>query len=593
MEPKRKRLRSNPEIENSTGRSRKLCFKGNQHTEALETPRLENAKKRSAAEAKSLFQSASASKLQTSSETHEPGLSQYRLIDISLFLPFLTENISCKCGGKVSFEESQGGGLGFALSVNCEKCLKSSKVSSCKKVGPKKNVYEVNRRMILAMRTLGHGLTGIQTLCGLLDLSRAMEQSTYDSVVSTMRSAAESVAEESMSRAVEEEVQLTKSNDLTVSGDGTWRTPGFSSLQGAAMLIGNGSGKVLDVITKNTYCKSCQTWEKKDKESYEYQEWFEEHINECTVNHVGSSGLMEVNGIVEMFQRAEEKLKVRYKNYIGDGDCKVYKKISQIKPFGKNCIVEKKEDINHVGKRMGTQLRNRKKQLGKKLLTDNKTIGGKGRLTGKVIDQLSSLYTKAIREQKTVTAMHNAIWATWKHKRSTDADPQHELCPVGPSSWCAWQRAKFGGTLNTFQHNRQNNLPPAVMDEIKDIYTALTDKQLLQRCIGTYSQNPNESFNHILWKYVPKKLWSGGKILEIGAYMAVGSFNDGKQSLLALMKKLDVEPGAVAIKYATQADAKRIYHSEYQNNHSTKEARTAKRQRRHSPSDDSYVPGGQ
>ncbi|KAL7287197.1 hypothetical protein TKK_0018628 [Trichogramma kaykai] len=142
--------------------------------------------------------------------------------------------------------------------------------------------------------------------------------------------------------------------------------------------------------------------------------------------------------------------------------------------------------------------------------------------------------------------MHNDIWATWKHKRSTDEHPQQKLCSVGPSSWCAWQIAKFGDTLNTFNHNRQINLPPAVMDEIK----ALTNQELLQRCIGAYSQNPNESFNHILRKFVPKKLWIGRKILEMGANMVVNSFNDGKQSLLALMKKLGVEPNAVAIKYA-------------------------------------------
>ncbi|KAL7289537.1 hypothetical protein TKK_0016511 [Trichogramma kaykai] len=77
---------------------------------------------------------------------------------------------------------------------------------------------------------------------------------------------------------------------------------------------------------------------------------------------------MEVDGIVEMFKRATTVNKVMYKNYIGDGDCKVYAKIKQVKPFGESFIVEKKEDINHVGKRMGTRLRNKKMTVAKMYL---------------------------------------------------------------------------------------------------------------------------------------------------------------------------------------------------------------------------------
>ncbi|KAL7287199.1 hypothetical protein TKK_0018630 [Trichogramma kaykai] len=138
------------------------------------------------------------------------------------------------------------------------------------------------------------------------------------------------------------------------------------------LLISNETGKVLDVITKNTYCKA--DLGKKDKESCEYEEWFKERKNKCTINHVGSLGLMEVNGIVEMFQRAEAKLKVRYKNDIGYGDCKVHKKISVVKKFGNNYTVEKKKNINHVGKRMGTHFENRKKQLGKNYLQTIKSL---------------------------------------------------------------------------------------------------------------------------------------------------------------------------------------------------------------------------
>lgn len=55
-------------------------------------------------------------------------------------------------------------------------------------------------------------------------------------------------------------------------------------------------------------------------------------------------------------------------------------------PYDDN--VQKKECIDHVQKRMGTRLRNLKKQA--------KGLGGKGNLTGKLIDELSIYYGLAI-----------------------------------------------------------------------------------------------------------------------------------------------------------------------------------------------------
>jgi hypothetical protein len=44
--------------------------------------------------------------------------------------------------------------------------------------------------------------------------------------------------------------------------------------------------------------------------------------------------------------------------------------------------IEKIEDINHFGKRLKRALQVIKRECGKKKLSDGKTIGGKGRLTG-------------------------------------------------------------------------------------------------------------------------------------------------------------------------------------------------------------------
>ena len=47
--------------------------------------------------------------------------------------------------------------------------------------------------------------------------------------------------------------------------------------------------------------------------------------HECDINHEGSSaGSMEAAGIVECFMSFEDDRKLRYINYIGDGDSKSY-----------------------------------------------------------------------------------------------------------------------------------------------------------------------------------------------------------------------------------------------------------------------------
>lgn len=76
----------------------------------------------------------------------------------------------------------------------------------------------------------------------------------------------------------------------------------------------------------------------------------------------------------------------------------------------------------------------------KKLVKD---LGGKGKLTGKVIDELSIFFGLAIRRNcYSVENMKSAIWATLYHKISSDDKPQHDRCPIEKYSWGSWQRAK-------------------------------------------------------------------------------------------------------------------------------------------------------
>ena len=42
--------------------------------------------------------------------------------------------------------------------------------------------------------------------------------------------------------------------------------------------------------------------------------------HECSINHVGSAGSMEASGLKEYFMTSVETNKLRYANYIGDGN---------------------------------------------------------------------------------------------------------------------------------------------------------------------------------------------------------------------------------------------------------------------------------
>ena len=85
------------------------------------------------------------------------------------------------------------------------------------------------------------------------------------------------------------------------------------------------------------------------------------HKDSCTLNHTGSSGIMEVDSIVEMFLRSIVKFGVKYLNYIGDGDSKTFASIVKMIPYGEDCPVTKNECVGHVQKRMSTRLWNKKK----------------------------------------------------------------------------------------------------------------------------------------------------------------------------------------------------------------------------------------
>ena len=195
------------------------------------------------------------------------------------------------------------------------------------------------------MRLLGIAREGINIFSGLMDLGQGLSRSCYDDIVKHLHEAAKTVFDILCKKAVEEEKEKNEENgrpasSLKVSGDGSWKKRGFSSLFGVTTLIGYYSGKVIDIVVKGSYCQACTYWENK-KDNDDYELWLEDHADECSINHHGSAGKMEVLSMVEMFSKSEDKFGVKYLNYIGDGDAKTFKAIVDIQPYGDDIDVKK------------------------------------------------------------------------------------------------------------------------------------------------------------------------------------------------------------------------------------------------------------
>ena len=110
-----------------------------------------------------------------------------------------------------------------------------------------------------------------------------------------------------------------------------------------------------------------------------------------------------------------------------------------MKPYGQK-VIKKFECVGHVQKRMGSALRKLKSSRGRTKLSDGKTIGGRGRLAGELIDKLQVYYGLAIRRNKSsIDDMRKEIWAGLYHVSSTDEKPQHRYCD---ETWCKFLQAQ-------------------------------------------------------------------------------------------------------------------------------------------------------
>lgn len=116
-----------------------------------------------------------------------------------------------------------------------------------------------------------------------------------------------------------------------------------------------------------------------------------------------------------------------------------------------------------------------------------------------------------------------------------------------------------------------------VQQAIRPVYERLSNNELLERCLGGFTQNNNESVNSLIWSMAPKVTSSGAKIVEIATYIATNIFNDGYNNILLTMQIMNLTIGPNAQQACQKWDTDRITIANLRAQQATKEARKLKR----------------
>ncbi|KAK8731958.1 hypothetical protein OTU49_007358, partial [Cherax quadricarinatus] len=331
--------------------------------------------------------------------------------------------------------------------------------------------------------------------------------------------------------------------DIDVTYDGTWHTRGHHSNFGIGVAIDAVTKLVVDYQVLCKYCFLCANMEsrlKKKKITVEmYENFKEKHERKCNKNYSGSSGKMEVEAALIIWQRSL-KQKLRYKTIVSDGDSATYKGITELNdgagPY-QGLQVTKEECINHYAKRLKNRLTSlvklhyTEKQLRAGKKRKEYHVKGKGMLTDFMIDKLAQYFQKNLRDSRgtDVETMRNGILASFFHCSSTDDNPEHHLCPPGSASWCFYQRA-LADNLPPPSHSTMKvkfHLQPDDFNKVHEIYKDLTRDDMMERCIQGRTQNPNESLHQRIWSYCNKALYRNKWQVDFAVSHAIAEYNVG------------------------------------------------------------------
>ena len=170
--------------------------------------------------------------------------------------------------------------------------------------------------------------------------------------------------------------------------------------------------------------------------------------------------------------------------------------------------------------------------------------------------------------------MSKQIWAILQHYSSTVEKPLHQNCPMEPDGWCSYNRDLMNGTHT--HRPIKNPLREAVCDVMKPLFQRLADPTFLEGCKEGFTQNVNESFNHVVWGLAPKETHASSQETALAVNLAVGIYNNGfQQTCIEMLDSCDLEITGTMLQSWARIDNDRIYWSTYKATTKCKERRKA------------------
>ena len=199
----------------------------------------------------------------------------FRLVDLEI-LSNIVSLLPCpECHqSTITLMENNQNRHGFAsqLKVFCENCGWEEEFFTS---GKGSKAFDVNRRFVYAMRSLGKGHSGAKKFCALMNMPKPLGKKAYRETSKTIGQHIKSIAKKSMTDAAAEIRRAKNANEdavvnCPVSCDGTWQRWGYYSLNGCITVISIDSGKVLDAEPMSRSCKQCQLHSNLVNNSEEY-----------------------------------------------------------------------------------------------------------------------------------------------------------------------------------------------------------------------------------------------------------------------------------------------------------------------------------
>ncbi|GFT72134.1 uncharacterized protein TNCV_2272351 [Trichonephila clavipes] len=153
--------------------------------------------------------------------------------------------------------------------------------------------------------------------------------------------------------------------------------------------------------------------------------------------------------------------------------------------------------------------------------------------------------------------MKRAIWATYFHKASIDAYPQHGLYPTNEDTWCEYNQAIITGEV----YKHKDTLPSEVLNCIKNVFTR--NYQQLTSLPNGKTQNCNQSANCIIWSRIPKNSFVQLGTLKTGILESIASYNQGNITKCHVVATLCILPGFYTAQAMETADWERQRKANY------------------------------